>query len=223
MALALFDLDHTLLNGDSDYLWGQYLAARGDVDTAHHARENHRFFEQYRAGTLDIHAYFHFTLGPIAAADPAQLKQWLADFLESVIKPIIPQRSRERLAQHRRNGDELVIITATNSVITRPIATELGVANLLATEPRIDGGRYGRDIEGPPCFREGKIDKLAQWLSRRNQTPDWASSYFYSDSHNDIPLLSKEGNPVAVNPDPKLRTHAETQGWPIISLRDSTH
>ena len=222
MALALFDLDNTLLDGDSDYLWGQYLVEHGNgsVDAQRHARENRRFFDQYCAGTLDIHEYTHFVLGPIAAADPKQLNRWLADFLESVIKPIIPQRSRALLDRHRRDGDQLVIITATNSVVTRPIASELGVSNLLATEPRMDGERYRREIEGPPCFREGKIDKLAQWLNRRNATPDWVSSYFYSDSHNDIPLLSKVGKPVAVNPDPMLRAHAEIQGWPIMSLRD---
>jgi HAD superfamily hydrolase (TIGR01490 family) len=217
MPIALFDLDNTLLAGDSDYLWGQFLVDNGIVDAGEYEEKNRQFFEDYEQGRLDIDRYLRFALAPLARFEPQQLEQWRAAFIDQKIRPIIAPGARELLERHRRAGDELMIISATNAFVTRPIAELLGVPWLLATEPATENGRYTGGYVGTPTFREGKVAALSEWLSRHDR--DLEGSHFYSDSHNDLPLLEQVTHPVAVDPDPVLRRHAEAAGWPVISLR----
>jgi HAD superfamily hydrolase (TIGR01490 family) len=217
LPLALFDLDNTLLAGDSDYLWGEFLVERGIVDGEHYARENERFYREYQAGTLDIHAWLAFQLKPLAEHEPEFLLGLRDYFLQEKIVPIILPAAQRLIESHRDREHTLVIITATNSFITRPIAALLGITNLLATEPEIVGGRYTGQVAGIPCFREGKVERLSAWLSENRQ--DLRESWFYSDSHNDLPLLELVANPVAVNPDITLARHAGQRAWPILDLR----
>lgn len=218
MNLAIFDLDNTLLGGDSDYLWGVYLVERGIVDRAHYERENERYYQEYLAGTLDIDEFLRFTLQPLVAHSPEVLQRWRDDFMAEKIYPIILPKARRLLERHRRQGDRLLIITATNAFITRPIADELGVEHLIATEPEMHQGRYTGGVAGVPCFREGKVVRLNAWLQENGLT--LKESCFYSDSHNDIPLLEQVTHPTAVDPDETLAGHAAMRGWPVISLRD---
>lgn len=218
MALAIFDLDNTLLAGDSDYLWGVFLAEQGVVDGAHYTRENERFYQDYKDGRLDILEFLRFSLRPLSENDPAQLRTWRNTFLARMIDPIILPRGRSLLEQHRSRGDTLLIITATNAFVTAPIALRLGVKHLLATDPEMRDGRYTGGITGTPCFQEGKVQRLHDWLAQRGDT--LSGSWFYSDSHNDIPLLQRVDHPVAVDPDEDLRRHAEQLGWRVISLRE---
>ena len=217
MGLAIFDLDNTLLAGDSDYLWGQFLVEHGIVDAAHYERENLRYYREYQAGTLDIRNFLAFQLRPLAAHDMATLHGWRNQYLREKIEPIMLPKAQALIEDHRRQGHTLLIITATNRFITGPIAERLGVANLLASEPEIQNGRYTGEVAGVPCFREGKVVRLESWLSERNLT--LGESWFYSDSHNDIPLLEKVTHPTAVDPDPQLIEHAQRNHWPVISLR----
>ena len=218
MSLAIFDLDNTLLGGDSDYLWGQFLVERGLVDGSFYERENQRFYDQYRAGTLDIYEFLTFMLRPLASNPLAELLNWRAQFLEAKIRPILLPRAMELVQQHRTAGNTLLIITATNRFITEPIAEMLGVPNLLATEPEFLDGRYTGRPAGIPCFQQGKVKRLNAWLAATGH--DLAGSWFYSDSHNDLPLLSRVTYPVAVDPDEALAEYAQTRGWPMISLRE---
>jgi HAD superfamily hydrolase (TIGR01490 family) len=218
--LALFDLDNTLISGDSDYLWGQYLIERGLVDGPNYARENRRYYEAYVAGTLDIREYLRFALRPLRDNDPALLRQCRAQFLVDKIVPIIPDSTRALLQLHRDRGDELLIITATNRFVTEPIAENLGVPHLLATDPEVIDGRYTGEISGIPCFQAGKVERLQQWLGLRQD--QYSKHWFYSDSHNDLPLLEQVQHPVAVDPDAILREQALARGWPIVSLRQET-
>ena len=215
--LAIFDLDNTLLAGDSDYLWGKYLAGRGVVDADFYEQENQRFYEEYKAGDLDIYEFLEFSLKPLSEHSPASLASLHHDYMNECIRPIITPASRELLAKHRANDDVLLIITATNRFITAPIAEELGVPHLLATDPEMINGRYTGRVEGVPCFREGKVKRLQMWLKQTGY--NLAESWFYSDSHNDLPLLDMVTHPVAVDPDETLADHATARGWPIISLR----
>lgn len=218
MALAIFDLDNTLLGGDSDHLWGEFVIEKGLVDHDVHRRQNDQFYADYCNGTLDIHAYQRFALAPLVGRDPDELAQWHREFMQRHIEPIILPKGLEALERHRQAGDTLMIITATNAFVTRPIAERLGVAHLLATEPeRDENGYYTGEIVGIPTFQHGKVERLQQWLDEHGET--LAGSWFYSDSHNDIPLLEAVDNPVAVDPDERLRAHAEQQGWPIASFR----
>lgn len=217
MALAIFDLDNTLLNGDSDYLWGSFLIKKGRVDEEFYNRENKRFYEEYKAGTLDIHEFQAFSLQPVLEMDEATLNSLHREFMQTEILPIITDKSRQLLDKHRNNGDYLLIITATNSIVTCPIATELGVDHILATEPEKINGRYTGKIDGIPCFQGGKVTRLESWLKESGK--NLADSWFYSDSHNDLPLLEIVTHPVAVDPDDTLQDHAEARGWPVISLR----
>lgn len=217
MSLAIFDLDNTLLGGDSDYLWGQFLVEQGLVDGKHYECENQQFYEAYEAGTLDIYAYQAFMLRPLAGRPLAELQAWRERFMAEKIQPILLPKAKELLNQHRAAGDILLIITATNRFITAPIAERLGVSHLLATEPEMVDDRYTGRTVGIPCFRQGKVERLNLWLA--DQGVDLADSWFYSDSHNDLPLLNQVAHPVAVDPDPTLARHAQQQGWPIISLR----
>jgi HAD superfamily hydrolase (TIGR01490 family) len=217
VALAMFDLDNTLLAGDSDFLWGQHLVEQGVVDPEAYAAENRRFYQDYLDGTLDIQAFLAFSLRPLSQHEPDLLHQWRAQFIADKIDPIVLPAARELLAEHRRRGDTLLIITATNRFVTQPIADLLGVEHLLATEPELLAGRYTGRPTGTPTFREGKVKALQEWIARHGTDLD--GSWFYSDSHNDLPLLERADHPVAVDPDPTLRRHAEQRGWPIISLR----
>ena len=218
MTLAIFDLDNTLLGGDSDYLWGRFLVERGLVDGEAYERENQRFYDEYRAGTLDIHEFLAFALRPLTEHSLAELLAWRERFLEEKIQPILLPKAVELLERHRTDGDTLLIITATNRFITAPIAERLGVSQLLATEPEFADGRYTGRSAGIPCFQHGKVERLDQWLEETGH--DLAESWFYSDSHNDLPLLGRVTHPVAVDPDTALAQHARERGWPIISLRD---
>ena len=217
MALALFDLDNTLLDGDSDYLWGCFLAERGIVDAEAYESENQRFYDQYLEGSLDIHEFLRFQLKPLATHKRARLEAWREQYLVEKIDPILLPRARALLDKHRAQGDQLLIITATNRFITEPIAKRYGVEQLLATEPEIVAGEYTGAVSGTPCFQTGKVEQLHNWLEKENQTLD--GSWFYSDSHNDLPLLEQVEHPVAVDPDDKLKSHARAMGWPITSLR----
>ncbi len=215
--LAIFDLDNTLLGGDSDHLWGQFLIEQGIVDGVWYERENQRYYAEYLAGTLNIFEFLAFALAPLAAHEMPMLLNWREQFVRDKILPIILPAARELLRSHRQQSHTLMIITATNLFVTEPIAAELGVDHLLATTPEQTQGRYTGRVSGYPCFREGKVHNLNQWLSQRGM--NLASSWFYSDSHNDLPLLEMVTHPIAVDPDPTLTQHATAKGWPIISLR----
>jgi HAD superfamily hydrolase (TIGR01490 family) len=217
MTLAIFDLDHTLLGGDSDYLWGTYLVAEGLVDGAHYQRENQRYYEEYRQGTLDIYQFLDFALRPLAENSLPDLLALRERFMDEKIKPIILPAARALIEQHRQMGRQLLIITATNRFITEPIAAALGVNDLLATDPEMINGRYTGKVASIPTFREGKVMRLREWLKENGA--NLSDSWFYSDSHNDLPLLEMASHPVAVDPDDTLRQHAEMKGWPVISLR----
>jgi len=217
MALAIFDLDNTLLNGDSDYLWGLFLARQGLVDGAHYARENERFYQEYQAGRLDILEFLRFSLRPLAEHPPELLRKLRERFLCEQIDPIILPAGRALIERHRQAGDTLLIVTATNAFVTAPIAERLGVPHLIATEPEVVDGRYTGNVSGTPSFQEGKVKRLDHWL--RQHGLDLEGSCFYSDSHNDLALLQRVDRPVAVNPDPQLAEFARARGWPVIDLR----
>ncbi|HEX8979472.1 MAG TPA: HAD family hydrolase [Parasulfuritortus sp.] len=216
--MALFDLDNTLLTSDSDYEWAQFLVGKGVLDREMYAARNEAFYEHYKAGTLDISEFLDFQLRPLAEHPRAQLDAWHAEFMQEKILPMIARGTWDLLARHA--GDLRVIVTATNSFVTAPIARHLGIEHLIATEPEQAGGEFTGRVQGMPSFREGKIARLEQWLAERGGSWDAvAECWFYSDSLNDLPLLSRVHKPVAVDPDPTLKQHAEAAGWPIISLR----
>ena len=217
MALALFDLDNTLLAGDSDYLWGQFLVEKGIVDGEYYEKENQRFYDQYLEGSLNIMEFLAFQLQPLAAHPRTRLETWRSEFLDEKIEPIMLPSARALLDRHRAQGDTLVIITATNRFITEPIAQRYGVEHLLATEPEMVDGEYTGGVSGTPCFQHGKVERLKAWLDARGETLD--SSSFYSDSHNDLPLLELVDRPVAVDPDEVLAQEARKRGWALMSLR----
>jgi HAD superfamily hydrolase (TIGR01490 family) len=221
MNLALFDLDNTLIAGDSDVEWPKFLIKRGILDEAHHARHNDYFYAQYQAGTLDIYEFLDFQLEPLSRFSRSELDALHADYMAMHILPIIPAKARELLASHQLAGDRVMIVTATNRFITAPIARELGVEELIAVElEELDDGRYSGKPTGTPSFKEGKITRLNEWLASRGETlASYEQTFFYSDSRNDLPLLSIVSHPVAVDPDEVLRAHAKAQGWPVISLR----
>ena len=217
MKLAIFDLDNTLIAGDSDHLWGEFLIEQGVVDRDTYRRENDRFFQEYRDGTLDIHEFLRFSLQPLSEHPLSRLQTWHRQFMREKIEPILLPAATRLLEKHRQDGAILLIITATNRFVTAPIAERLGVDELLATEPEFRDGAYTGEVIDPPCFRDGKVRRLEQWL--KHNGANLAQSWFYSDSHNDLPLLERVSSPVAVDPDETLRQHAEMKGWPIISLR----
>lgn len=218
MRLALFDLDNTLLAGDSDHAWGDYLCEQGILDPVSYKRRNDAFYQDYLEGTLDLQAYLAFSMQILAATEPARLAQWHQAFMRDCIEPIILPKAVKLIEQHRGAGDQLVIITATNRFVTGPIARRLGVRTLLATECEQRNGRYTGRSTDIPCFREGKVTRLQRWMLENGH--DLTDSCFYSDSLNDLPLLERVTHPVAVDPDPTLRAEAERRGWKIISLRD---
>jgi HAD superfamily hydrolase (TIGR01490 family) len=209
MRLALFDLDNTLLAGDSDFEWAQFLIEQGVLDREVYEARNAWFYQQYKLGTLDIHAFLDFQLKPLSRHKRAELDEWHKEFMRRKIAPMMTQRSRDLVEQHRRQGDVMVIVTATNSFVTAPIAKAFGI-----------DGEFTGCVVGTPSFREGKITRLVQWLDLRGQKlADFPTSYFYSDSLNDIPLLELVTNPVAVDPDEKLKQVAAKRAWSVMSLR----
>lgn len=217
MRLALFDLDNTLLGGDSDHAWGDYLCERGILDGMAYKARNDDFYQDYLAGRLNITDYLNFSLEILGRTEMAQLAQWHREFMRDCVEPIILTKGEALLAEHREAGDKLLIITATNRFVTAPIAARLGVATLLATECEMADGRYTGRTTDVPCFKEGKVTRLNRWLTESGLNLN--DSYFYSDSMNDLPLLEQVTHPFAVDPDPNLRAEAEKRGWPVISLR----
>ncbi|MEN8713085.1 MAG: HAD family hydrolase [Arenicellales bacterium] len=218
MALAIFDLDNTLLRGDSDYLWGMYLIDKGAVDEESHQRENERFYQEYLKGQIDIMAFLRFQLAPLARIPLSELLQMREDYIENFIKPIITEQALELVDKHRQQGDVLLIITATNDFVTRPIADLFGIDDLIATNAELKNNQYTGAVSGTPCFQKGKISRLREWLDETGH--DMQGSWFYSDSHNDLPLLQEVDNPVAVNPDPTLAEYAQRAGWKVLTLAD---
>ncbi len=217
MRLAVFDLDNTLLAGDSDHLWGQWLVRHGVVDAADYARENDRFYREYQAGTLDIHAYAAFSLRPLVVHPLERMLALRTRFISEQIEPLVAPQATMLLQKHRAQGDQILITTATSRFVTEPIADLLGVEHLIATDPEHDGSRYTGRIAGVPNFQAGKVERLRTWLSAQPQACTHMSCY--SDSHNDIPLLEMGDNAIAVDPDPLLLATATERGWPVISLR----
>lgn len=218
--LVLFDLDNTLLAGDSDYEWGQFLIKRGIVDRDLYEAKNEHFYQQYKAGTLDIHEFLDFQLRPLALHSRAQLEAWHADFMRDKIMPMMTMAARNLVTQALAEADLVAIITATNSFVTAPIAQAFGIPHLIATEPEQINGEFTGKVAGTPSFREGKVTRLNDWLATHNkQLKDFNESWFYSDSLNDLPLLELVSHPVAVDADPTLKAHANKLGWPSISLR----
>jgi HAD superfamily hydrolase (TIGR01490 family) len=220
MRLALFDLDNTLLACDSDYEWGQFLVDRGVLDRDAYEAQNAAYYDQYVAGSLDIHEYLGFALRPLAQHTPEDLARWHAEFMRARILPAISSGARALVREHSERGDLRAIITATNSFVTSPIAREFGIQHLIATEPEKKNGRYTGRVAGIPCFREGKVRRLGDWLAALGQRmEDFSESFCYSDSHNDLPLLERVSRPVAVDPDARLAEAARRRGWPVISLK----
>ena len=220
MNLALFDLDNTLLSGDSDFEWAQFLIEQGVLDRELFEAKNQAFYEQYKAGTLDIHEFLDFQLKPLSRHARKVLDGWHEEFMQRKVRGMMGPAARELVARHRAAGDVCVIITATNNFVTTPIAREFGVEHLIATEPEQKEGEFTGRVAGVPCFREGKITRLESWMEQHGWNwNSFAESWFYSDSLNDLPLLRKVKNPVAVDPDATLRAHAEQQGWRVMTLR----
>ena len=221
MRLALFDLDNTLLAGDSDFEWAEFLISQGVLDRQLHQARNAKFYEDYKSGTLDIHAFLEFQLKPLSQHPRSQLDAWHQKYMETKIRGMMTAKSRALVEKHRQAGDLMMVITATNSFVTAPIAREFGIDHLIGTIPEeIDGEFTGR-VTGVPSFKEGKVTRLHAWLHDRGQgLADFEETWFYSDSLNDLPLLKVVDHPVAVDPDPTLRAYAEEANWPIISLRN---
>jgi HAD superfamily hydrolase (TIGR01490 family) len=222
MNLALFDLDNTLLAGDSDFEWAQFLIAKGVVDREVQEAKNLRFYEQYKAGTLDIHEFLAFQLAPLARHPRAELDAWHREYVERHIRPIMTDQARALVQQHQAAGDLCAIVTATNSFVTGPIAREFGIPHLIGTIATVnpENGQFSGTPTGTPSFRDGKIERVEAWLESLGLWwGSFADSVFYSDSHNDLPLMQKVTTPVAVDPDDKLRAHAGQMGWKIITLR----
>ena len=217
MKLAIFDLDQTLIAGDSDHLWGEFMSERGHVDAAAYRRANGAFYEDYLAGRLDIDAFLAFQLKPLGQHRRATLEAWRADYLQHKVKPLVLPAALDLVAQHRRQGHELLIITATNRFVAEPIAALFGIDNLIACEPEMRAGEYTGRACGIPSFAAGKVRRLGDWLAQGGRHV--SESWFYTDSHNDLPLLGEVDHPVAVDPDETLEKEARKAGWPVISLR----
>ena len=217
MKLAIFDLDNTLIAGDSDCLWGEFLAERGFVNAASYQVEHEKFYQDYLEGSLDIKAFLEFQLKVLAENDRSVLENWRDSYIEEKIKPILLEKAFELVNEHRKKGHELLIITATNRFLTEPIAEQFSVKNLIACEPEILNGQYTGRYVGIPSYAEGKVARFKEWLSKQND--ELEESWFYSDSHNDIPLLREVDHAIAVDPDESLKNEAVISNWEIISLR----
>lgn len=220
MSLAIFDLDNTLIADDSDYLWGQFLVDQGIVDKNEYQQANEKFFQDYKCGTLDIVEFLNFSLKPLAENETDQLYRWREQFIRETIQPLLLEAAQDLIDRHKSKGDTLLIITATNRFITEPIARLYGIENLLATTPETVDGRFTGTFKGTPCYQQGKVEQLYAWL--QNTDESLQGSWFYSDSHNDLPLLKLVDHPVAVDPDDQLKDIANAAGWPVISLRNPT-
>lgn len=218
--LALFDLDNTLLAGDSDYNWSVFLIGEGLLDAEQHKARNEQFYQDYKNGCLDIYAFLKFQLKPLSEHPKKFLDELHLKYMEKVIRPMMTQKAQDLVNQHKDAGDLCVVITATNSFVTKPIATAYGIEHLIGTDPEMVNGEYTGGVSGVPSFQEGKVTRINQWLAERGQSlGDFKTSYFYSDSHNDLPLMKLVTNPVAVDADAILTDYAKQQGWPMISLR----
>lgn len=218
--LALFDLDNTLLAGDSDYNWSIFLISEGLLDEKSHRERNEQFYQDYKNGTLDIYAFLKFQLQPLAQHPKAFLDTLHQKYMANVIRPMMTQKAQDLVNRHKANGDLCMVITATNSFVTRPIAAAYGIDNLIGTDPEMVDGQFTGGVSGTPSFQQGKVTRLNEWLAARGQTlADFETSYFYSDSHNDLPLMKLVTNPVAVDADETLTSYASEHGWPLISLR----
>lgn len=218
--LALFDLDNTLLAGDSDYNWSLFLIKQGLLDEKTHHERNEQFYLDYKNGNLDIYKFLAFQLKPLSEHSMADLNALHAKYMDSVIRPMMTQKAQDLVNQHKAQGDLCLVITATNSFVTKPIAQAYGIAHLIGTDPEMVNGAYTGGVAGVPSFQEGKVTRLKQWLAERGQVlADFEQSYFYSDSHNDLPLMKLVTHPVAVDADAKLTDYAQQHGWPHISLR----
>jgi len=217
MALAIFDLDNTLIAGDSDYSWGEFLVAQGKVDASVYREKNEKFYQDYQRGRLEILEYLAFALEPLARLTREELSVLHRQFMADVIQPMWQPAAVQLLQKHRAQGDFLLVITSTNRFVVEPICARLGVDELLATELVIEHGRYTGEVDGEPTFKEGKVRRLNAWIQTSGHS--MAGSYFYSDSINDLPLLEIVDKPVAVDPDESLSEIASHRQWPIISLR----
>lgn len=217
MALAIFDLDNTLLGGDSDHAWGEFLCRKGFVNSDEYREKNDSFYQDYCRGELDVYAYQRFALEPLKGRSEEELAHWHGQFMAEAIAPLWLPKAFELIDEHRQADDFLLIITATNRFVTAPIARKLGVHDLIATEPEIKNGIYTGEIVGTPCYKTGKVTRLQEWMKLHGE--NMIGSFFYSDSHNDLPLLEMVRHPVAVDPDSTLRRVAESRNWKIISLR----
>ena len=220
MGLAIFDLDNTLLAGDSDHRWGAFLCQKKMVSASDFAHQNDRFYADYQAGTLDMIAYLSFVLAPLAGKTREEVATLQREFVSEYVEPMLLDKAFSLINQHRIAGDILLLMTATHAVVAEPVAARLGFKYWLGSKVGIVEGRYTGLPEGSPCFREGKVSHLQSWLADRDDSLALGETWFYSDSHNDLPLLAHVTHPVAVDPDAKLRSHAEQQGWPVISLRN---
>lgn len=221
--LALFDLDHTLLPVDSDHEWGRFLVKIGVVDSDHYARENERFYADYKAGRLDIYGFLAFALKPLSEHSREQLNIWHQQFMQEIILPNLRQSALDLVKKHQDQGDLCCVVTATNSFVTKPIVKAFGINNLVATEPDVIGnpetGNFSGKVSGIPNFREGKITRVENWLASKNLNWDsFNDSYFYSDSINDLPLMEKVKQPIPTNPDERLKQQAIERAWPILEL-----
>ena len=222
MNLALFDLDNTLLAGDSDFEWAQFLISKGVVDREIQEAKNIEFYEHYKAGTLDIYEFLIFQLAPLTRHPRAELDAWHREYMDRHIRPIMTDKAKAAVARHLAAGDLCAIVTATNSFVTGPIAREFGIPHLIGTIPAVnpENGAFSGGPRGTPSFQAGKITRVESWLESMGLW--WGSfdnSCFYSDSHNDLPLMQKVKMPIAVDPDDKLHAHASQMGWKIITLR----
>lgn len=219
--LALFDLDNTLLAGDSDYNWGQFLISEGLLDGDAHTATNLQFYEDYKNGTLDIYKFLAFQLKPLSEHPRAFLDDLHKKYMREIIRPMMTKKAQDLVGHHKAQGDLCMVITATNSFVTRPIANAYGIEHLIGTEPEEKNGQFTGGVSGTPSFQMGKVTRLNAWLAECNQQlSDFKVSYFYSDSHNDLPLMKLVTNPVAVDADETLTDYAKANGWPLISLRD---
>jgi len=217
MSLAIFDLDNTLIGGDSDFLWGEFIGEEGIVDANAYRKKNEYFYQQYDLGTLDIYAWLEFCLEPLTRYSMTELQELHHRFMIQKIEPILLDKAQNCINRHKERGDTVLVITASTSFVTAPIVKKYGINHLLATEPEIKAGRYTGGVSGIPCFQSGKVDKLMPWLQKNEET--LTGSTFYSDSHNDLPLLELVDNPVAVNADKILTQIAEKKGWEVLNWR----
>ncbi|ENO86751.1 HAD family hydrolase [Thauera linaloolentis] len=220
MNLVLFDLDNTLLAGDSDFAWAQFLIGKGVLDREVQEARNIEFYEHYKAGTLDIDAFLDFQLAPLARHTRTELDAWHREFMDQAVRPMITAKARARVRQHLDEGALVAVVTATNAFVTGPIVREFGIAHLVATVPAQENGAFTGKARGTPAFQAGKIERVEAWLESLGlHLGSFERSWFYSDSHNDLPLLKHVSDPIAVDPDDTLRAHAGQHGWPLISLR----